>query len=468
MTQNRRRALWPILLCLGVGGHVLALQEGSDEPTEPAQVPKSATVFRIPIEGTVDLGMAPFVARIIEEATHVEGGVVLLDIDTFGGRVDAAVLIRDAILEAPIRTVAFIHPRAISAGALISLACENIVIAPGGSIGAATPISGGGGDEEPTAVGEKYMSYMRAEMRTTAETRGRRGDVAEAMVDRDIEIEGIIEKGKLLTLSTDDALEVEIADYKAATLLEALEVLELSGAEVEDREMNWAEVIARAVSEPTVSSLLMSIGFLGIMIELYQPGWGLPGSLGLVALGTFFFGHYVANLAGWEELLLFAVGAALLALEVFVIPGFGIAGVSGAALMLAGVVLSLIGLDLRVSWDLGFVNQALVMVSTSIVLTAVGGAILVRLLPATGATRRLVLGQSLSVDEGFSSHDPTEKQDFPTGTGGVALTDLRPAGKIRVGADRIDAVSEGEFVAAGSNVTIIGWRSGNAVVREDA
>ena len=139
--------------------------------------------------------MAPFVARVVEEASQV-GGVVILDIDTFGGRVDAAVLIRDALIEAPIRTVAFIHPRAISAGALISLACENIVIAPGGSIGAATPITGGGGDEEPTAVGEKYMSYMRTEMRTTAESRGRRGDVAEAMVDREVEIEGVVAKAK--------------------------------------------------------------------------------------------------------------------------------------------------------------------------------------------------------------------------------------------------------------------------------
>lgn len=455
LTKNLRKAFWPVLVCLGIGGQVLAWQDGV------------ATVYRIPIEGTVDLGMAPFVARVIDEAAEVEGAVVLLDIDTFGGRVDAAVLIRDAILESPIRTVAFIHPRAISAGALISLACENIVIAPGGSIGAATPISGGGGDEEPTAVGEKYMSYMRAEMRTTAETRGRRGDVAEAMVDRDIEIEGIVEKGKLLTLSTDDALEVGIADFEASNVKEALEALGLSGAEVDDREMNWAEVIARAVSEPMVSSLLMSIGFLGILIELYQPGWGLPGSIGLVALGTFFFGHHVAQLAGWEELLLFGLGAALLALEVFVIPGFGIAGVSGAALMLAGVVLSLIGLDLRVSWDLGFVNQALMTVSTSIVITAVGGALIVRLLPATGATRRLVLGQSLSVDEGFSSHDPSEKQKFPTGTAGEAVTDLRPAGKIRVGGERIDAVSEGEFITAGSKVTVLGWRSGNAVVREN-
>ncbi|GMR23969.1 MAG: NfeD family protein [Acidobacteriota bacterium] len=463
-TPTVTRAVWLLVFCFGAGGQVLGLQEAEEPETPVATIP--ATVFRVPIEGTVDLGMAPFVARVVEEASRVEGAVVLLDIDTFGGRVDAAVLIRDALIEAPIRTVAFIHPRAISAGALISLACEDIVIAPGGSIGAATPITGGG-NEEPTAVGEKYLSYMRTEMRTTAETRGRRGEVAEAMVDRDVEIEGVVEKGKVLTLSTDEALALEIADYQAATLQEALEVLNLSGAEVEEREMNWAEVVARAVSEPVVSSLLMSIGFLGIMIELYQPGWGLPGSLGAVALGTFFFGHHVAQLAGWEELLLFALGAALLAVEMFVIPGFGVFGVAGVALMLAGVVLSLVGLDLRVSWDLGFINRALMMVSTSIIVTAVGGALMMRLLPATGVTRRFVLGKALSTDEGFSSHDTTEKETFPLGTLGEAVTDLRPAGKVKFDARRIDAVSEGEFITAGATVKIIGWRSGDVVVRED-
>jgi membrane-bound serine protease (ClpP class) len=457
------RALWTLALCLGVGGHVVGLQD-ADQTTTPSAPP--STVFRVPIEGTVDLGMAPFVDRVVEEASSMEGAVVLLDIDTFGGRVDAAVLIRDTLLEAPVKTVAFIHPRAISAGALISLACEVIVIAPGGSIGAATPISGGG-TEEPTAVDEKYMSYMRTEMRTTAETRGRRGDVAEAMVDREVEIEGVVAKGKVLTLSTDEALELGIADYRAGTLEQALEVLDLSGATVEARAMNWAETIARAVSEPVVSSLLMSLGFLGLLIELYHPGWGLPGSLGVLALGTFFFGHHVAQLAGWEELLMFAVGAALMAVEVFVIPGFGIAGIAGIVLMLAGVVLSLIGLDLQVSWDLGFVNRALMMVSTSIVVTAVGGLLMVRLLPATGITRRFVLGESLATNEGFSSHDESEREKFPLGTLAQTTTDLRPSGKIRIGSERIDAVSEGGFVSAGATVKIIGWRSGNAVVREE-
>jgi membrane-bound serine protease (ClpP class) len=433
---------------------------------EPEATTAPATVYRLPIEGTIDLGLAPFVSRIVEEASKTEGAVVLLDIDTFGGRVDAAVLIRDSLIDAPVRTVAFIHPRAISAGALISLACETIVIAPGGSIGAATPITGGGA-EEVEAADEKVLSYMRTEMRTTAETRGRRGDVAEAMVDRDVEIEGVVEKGKVLTLSTEDALELEIADFQAKNLEEALEVLGLSGARVVETEPNWAEVIARIVSEPTISSLLLSIGFLGIMLELYQPGWGLPGSLGLVCLGTFFFGHHVAQLAGWEELLIFGIGVLLLLVEVFVIPGFGIVGIAGIAMMMVSVVLSLLALDFQISWELGFVNRALVVLSTSIILTVVIGYFLIRLIPATGATRRLVLGQALTVAEGFTSHDAREQESFPLGTVGEAATDLRPAGKIRIDKKKIDAVSEGGFIATGTRVKIVQWRSGTAVVRDE-
>ena len=461
MTKSRRtKAVWAFLVLIGAAGHVLGLQ--GDTPGA-----EKTMVFRIPIQGTIDLGLAPFVSRVVKEASEAEGAVVLLDIDTFGGRVDAAVLIRDAVIEAPVRTVAFIDPRAISAGALISLACEEIVIAPGGSIGAATPITGGA-TEKPEAADEKFMSYMRTEMRTTAERRGRRGDVAEAMVDREIEIEGVVENGKVLTLTTEEALNLKIADHEAETLEDALEVLGLSGATIEERDLNWAEIVARAVSEPTVSSLLMSIGFLGILIELYQPGWGLPGVVGLLSLGTFFFGHHVAQLAGWEELLLFGLGAALMLLEVFVIPGFGIAGVSGAILMAAGVLMSLLALDLRVSWDLGLVNRALVTLSTSIIITAVAGIFMVRLFPAMGAARRMVLSQSLGTEEGFSAHDVSEKESFPVGTIGEAITDLRPSGKIRVERMRLDAVSEGGYIAAGAGVKIIAWHSGNAVVREQA
>jgi membrane-bound serine protease (ClpP class) len=449
------------LLALSLAPLAAATASRAEDAQEPVR-----TVYRLPIEGTIDLGLAPFVSRIVSEASKIQGSAVLLEIDTFGGRMDAAVLIRDALIEAPVPTIAFIHPRAISAGALISLACETIVMAPGGSIGAATPVTGGEA-EKLEAADEKVVSYMRTEMRTTAEKRGRRGDVAEAMVDRDVEIEGVIEKGKVLTLSTEDALKLKVADHQAASLEAALESTGLSGARIVETEPNWAEVLARVVSDPTLSSLLLSLGFLGILIELYQPGWGLPGSLGIASLAIFFFGHHVAQLAGWEEVLIFAAGVLLLIVEIFVIPGFGIAGIAGIALMLTSVVLSLLAFDFRVSRDLGLLNRALLTVSTSVILTVVLGYLAVRLLPATGASRRLVLGQALTIQDGFTSHDTQDQRAIPLGTMGEAATDLRPAGKVRVEGRKLDAVSEGGYIGSGARVRIVEWRAGTAVVREE-
>ena len=301
------------------------VEETSEKEADPAHSRRieydgKVTIFRIPISGMIDLGLAPFVERVAAEAAEAENGVLLLDIDTFGGRVDAAVLIRDALFEAEVPTIAHINPRAISAGALISLACNIIAISPGGTIGAATPITGGG-TEPPEAVGEKFMSYMRTEFRATAERRGRDGNVAEAMVDSDTYVRGISQKGKLLTLTNETALKTGIADYEVESLDALLAELEIADSEVRDRELNWAEKIARVVTGTALTSMLLSFGMLGILMELYSPGWGIPGTIGVVCLTVFFLGHYVVNLAGHEEILLFFLGVVLLGIEVFVIPG---------------------------------------------------------------------------------------------------------------------------------------------------
>ena len=441
----------------------------ADRP--PSEPPTSLlnikTIYRVPVEGIIDLGMAPFISRVVDEAAETPDSAVLLDINTFGGRVDAAVLIRDALINSPVPTIAFINPRAISAGALISLACETIAMAPGGSIGAATPITGGG-TEKPEAADEKTLSYMRTEMRTTADRRGRPGEIAAAMVDRDIEIEGVSEKGKVLTLTTKEALAVAIVEFEADSLDSALETLGVTEAAVLERRLTWAEKIARGISHPVVSSFLLSIGFLGILLELYQPGWGLPGTLGITALIVFFFGHHVVQLAGFEEILLFLLGVGLLLLELLVIPGFGVAGFAGLALMAYSVVMSLIGLDLDVSWNLGFVREALVIVAASLVMTSGFGYLLLRALPRTNVARRLVLEQTLAAETGFSSHGADEASHPPLGSQGTTLSELRPAGKIRVDGKRLDAVSEGGFIARGANVQIVSWRAGTAVVRPDS
>ncbi|MEM6732908.1 MAG: ATP-dependent Clp protease proteolytic subunit, partial [Myxococcota bacterium] len=289
-------------------------------------------VLEIPIEGTIELGIAAFIERAVDEAGPED--IIVFRVKTFGGRVDAAVRIRDAILNVRGPTVAFVEQRAISAGALISLAADDLIMTRGASIGAATPVTGGA-NEEMKAADEKVVSYMRAEMRSTAEAKGRRGDVAEAMVDRDVEIEGVIAKGKTLTLTTERAVELGIADAAVDRYEDLFEILNLNQAERSAYKESWAESLARVLTDPTVSSLLMTFGFLGLLLELYSPGFGIGGTIGVTCLFLFFVGQYTAHLAGWEEALLMVSGLVLIALEIFVIPGFGVAGVSGLLLLIA-------------------------------------------------------------------------------------------------------------------------------------
>ena len=202
----------------------------------------------MPIDGVIDLGLAPFLARTIRDAEQAGAAAVVLDINTFGGRVDAAVVMRDALLQARIRTIAFVNPRAISAGALLALATETIVMTKGGTIGAAMPVIGGGG--KPQAADEKSVSYLRKEFAATAERRGRSAEFAEAMVDVDVEIPGVVEKGKLLTLTTSEAIAHDVVEFSADTLATALDVVGLSDADVRRASQTWAETLVRFLTNP--------------------------------------------------------------------------------------------------------------------------------------------------------------------------------------------------------------------------
>ncbi|MGH7266303.1 MAG: NfeD family protein, partial [Candidatus Rokuibacteriota bacterium] len=355
----RRAALCVVLLAV--------LAPGAPAAAQPP--PPAAVVHVLAIEGMIDLGLAPFVERALTEATASGAAAVVLDINTLGGRLDAAVLIRDALLQARVPTVAFVNRRAISAGALISLAAEKIAMAGGATIGAATPVQLGGPGEASQPVAEKAVSYVRKEFRATAESRGRPPLVAEAMVDADVEIPGVIEKGKLLTLTTDEALEHGIADFRADDLQAVLARLGLAGATLRHASPNWAEGLVRFLTHPVLSSLLMTVGILGIIVELRTPGFGVPGALGLASLGLFFWGHWLVRLAGWEELLLVGLGLVLLAVELFLLPGFGVAGSLGAVALVAGLGLSLLGA--APTWSA--VLAALGRVAASLLLALAGG-----------------------------------------------------------------------------------------------
>jgi membrane-bound serine protease (ClpP class) len=422
-----------------------------------ADLPRRSVVYLLPIEGTIDLGLAPFVSRVLKEAAAAHAGAVILEVNTLGGRVDAAILIRDALLETPVPTIAFINKRAISAGALISLAARTIAIADGATLGAATPVQSGVGGAQ--TVGEKTVSYMRKEFRATAESRGRPPLIAEAMVDVDVAIPGLIEKGKLLTLSTTEALTHHVADFRADTLAAVLDRVQLGDAEVRRMSVNWAEQVVRFLTHPVFSSILMTIGLLGIIIELQTPGLGVPGALGLTSLVLFFGGHWLVRLAGWEELLLVAAGVGLLALELFVLPGFGVAGVLGILAITAGLSVSLIGAG--TTW--ASVVAAAGRVTLSLLLALVGFAAFLRFLPRLPVGRALVLDAALGRLALTPAADEGDRRWLHAR--GTVVSPLRPAGIADFHGERVDVVSQGEYIAAGEPVEVVRVEGNRVVVR---
>lgn len=442
-----------VLAWLGLAGVGAA-----DEPPQ-APPPTRPVVFVMRVEGVIDLGLAPFVERVLAEAAAARAAAVILEVNTFGGRVDAAVLIRDALLRAPVRSVAFVNKRAISAGALISLAAEKIAMADGGTIGAATPVEVGapGGPAQPVA--EKTVSYLRKEFRATAESRKRPPLLAEAMVDADVEVPGLSAKGKLLTLTTEEALEHRFADFRADSLDVVLQTLDLAGAEVRRASETWAETVVRFLTHPVISSLLMTIGILGIIVELRTPGFGVPGVLGIASLALFFWGHWLVRLTGWEELLLVVAGIVLLAIELFVTPGFGVTGILGLIALLGGLGLSVVGTG--ATWEV--VLTAVGRVALSLLLAIAVSLALLRFLPRLPFGRRLVLETELTAGEGFFSAPAMDRAWL--GKRGTAASTLRPAGIADVEGERVDVVSDGEFIEAGEPITVVRVEGNRIVVR---
>jgi membrane-bound serine protease (ClpP class) len=414
-------------------------------------------VYVVPIEGIIDLGLAPFLARTIGEAKQAGASAVLLEINTFGGRVDAAVAMRDTLLNSPVRTIAFVNQRAISAGALIALACETLVMTGGGTIGAAAPVVAGAEESKP--ADEKSVSYVRKEFRATAEVRKRPPEFAEAMVDADVEIAGVIAKGKLLTLTTSEAIQHKVADFTAPSLDAALTAAGITGAEVRYASQTWAETFVRFLTNPIVSSLLMSLGLLGLLVEIRTPGFAVPGTVGVLSLGLFFWGHWIVRLAGWEELLLVSVGVLLIALEVFVLPGTTLAGIAGVVAVVAGLSMTLVGAGATFTVIIG----ALGRVAIALLLAMAGTFALLRVLPRLPFGRRLVLATGMEANLGYVS---TPESDHRwKGRLGTALSPLRPAGIAEIDGIRVDVVSDGAYIEPGAAIEVTRVDGNRIVVR---
>ena len=408
------------------------------------------------IEGDIDLGLAPYISRVVSDAEDANADAIIFRINTFGGRVDAATQIKDAIIGTDLLTIAFINNRAISAGALIAISCEKIIMVPGSSIGAATVV-----DQAGEKVGEKYQSYMRSEMRSTAERNGRRTDIAQGMVDETFTIEGLVDSTQLVTLTSNEAYEYEMADTLLESIDEVLEYFDLAGAELVLERSNWAEDIVRFLNNPIISSILIMIGFFGLFAEIKSPGWGVPGTAGLLALTLFFGSSYILQLASIVEILMFLVGLGLILLEVFVVPGFGIAGISGILLIIASLFLALVGADPFI--DMEAVSMAIIQLTVALVLSIILIIVLAKFLPGTKIFKKFILSVEEKSEAGFVSHTTSIEL---VGKIGKALTDLRPAGTAEIDGERVDVVTDSEFIEKGSKLEIVEVEGIRVVVKE--
>jgi len=335
--KTKFKHIWLFILFLTLGSSI------ADETKK--------NIYVVPIQDTIDLGIPAFVNRAISAAEKNSAELIIFDIDTFGGRVDAATQIKDAISATDITTIAFINRRAISAGSLISLSCDQIYMTDGGTIGATSVVDMSGSKQS-----EKSQSYMREEMAATAEKAGKNTDIARGMVDEELSFEFLVmngdslkvddiegrKEGKLITLTTELALKYNIADGKSESVEELLSDLGIENYNIITLSENWSEDLVRFLTDPTISSLLTTFGTIGIISELYSAGWGIGGTIGIVCLTLALGASYLTQLASSMDLLIIFSGLLLLVVEFIAIPGFGFFGIAGIGVLFYGLYLLLI------------------------------------------------------------------------------------------------------------------------------
>ena len=420
-------------------------------------------VLWVPLEGTVELGLSPYVSRAVKYAEENKFDAIVIDVETFGGRVDAAVVIRDALLNSKLLTVAWVNKRAISAGALISLACKKVFFSPGSTMGAATPIQmNPQGGAQP--VENKFVSYFRAELGSTAERNGRDRKIAESMVKATEEIKGLVTKDDVLTLTDVTAKQVKFSDGTVSTREELFAELGFKNPQVEEFKINWAERIVRFLTDPTVSGILMSAGVLGIFIELQAPGFGLPGIIGISCFAIFFSAKYLVHLAGWEEVLILIIGLVLLALEFLVFPGTFISGALGAICIIASLVMAGVSPRVPLDWNMPEIQSHLLSVGFSILAMIAGLLLTAYVLVKNPRRLALAMNESFERDKGFTAANDFS---FLRDKRGTSLTDLHPSGKCEIDGTSYEVISSGSFIKKGSQVRVV-FIEGSKIVVEEA
>ncbi|MEK4024587.1 NfeD family protein [Sporosarcina sp. FSL W7-1283] len=404
-------------------------------------------VYRVPLHQEVEKGLHAFLQRSFKEAADEGAETIVLDIDTPGGFVDAADQIAKLMTSTDAKIVAFINDRALSAGAFLALYADEIYMTPNGSIGAAQVIDGSG-----NAAETKANSYWLAQMKNAAQHSKRDKDYALAMANPEIDMPELrAPKGELLTLTADEAEKVGYSEGTVATFDELLQKLDLEEATVISTTETFSEKAARFITNPIVVPILLSVASLGLIVELYSPGFGVPGSMGLTALFLFFYGHTVAGLAGYETLILFLLGVGLIIAEFFI--AGGIAGIFG--------VLAIIGSILLAGTNLAFMA---VSVLIAMAVASIGAVVIMKFFgKKLHLLNKIILMDTMDTENGYVSNENRTDLLQKVAT---TLTPLRPSGVADLDGERIDVVSEGRYIDRNKEVVIVAVEGFRIVVRE--
>ncbi len=407
-------------------------------------------VFTFAIDQDIDPGMNRRVKLAMDQAEALKVDVILIEMDTYGGAVTDADEIRTRILESKIPVYVFINKDAASAGALISIACDSIYMAPGSSIGAATVVNGADG----TAAPDKYQSYMRSMMRSTAEATGRNPQIAEAMVDEKLVVPGISDSSSVITFSVTEAIQNGFCEGEYASVKEILAAQGLQSAEIIAYEEKTVDTIISFFLSPAVSGILILLIIGGIYFELQTPGVGFPLAVALTAALLYFIPYYLNGLAENWEILAFVIGIILLVVEFFIIPGFGVFGVAGIVLTLGGLVLGMLP-NQAFDFELVPSSQLFGALLTVILAALAGVGMVFWLTPKVnewGAFKHLTLETTQDRSKGYTSSTYTEDMLGKTGT---VHSRLRPSGKVEIEGEIYDAYSRGEFLEQGEAIEVI-------------
>lgn len=397
-------------------------------------------VYVIPIEGEINKATFKFLKDSMEDIDPNTTDAIIFDIDTYGGLVDQAISIKDLIISSPVPTISYVNNKAVSAGVLITIASEKVAMSSSANIGSAETI--------PNE--EKILSMWRGVLRDTAQLRDRDDKIIEAMADADIEIKGIVEKGKLLNLTSKEAKEYGISDVTADSYEEILEHFDIQGAKIVEIGESLQVKLSKYIASPYIGSLLLTLGFVGMVIEILTPGFGFGGTISIIGFGLYFGGNILAGNSNWTSLILFTIGLILLVIEA-IVPGFGLPGIGGILFVFLGVVLAV-----------DSVSTALLSLSIAVIVTAIVTIILVKLGFKSKLIDKVILTSNHTTERGYLS---TDNMNIYLGKIGISKTELRPTGFIEIEGIKLDALAESGHIQRDAQVKVVKVEGSKIFVR---